>query len=120
MSFETDCQSLIDKNSDLALLVINLETGAISATKKWRTINQVPNGEQVTRSLLMSTIDTDSITPYVEFSKAFFASDTLNEKASIDLNLRTFKGDQFRGHVTAYKKELGGVLCAITEVQPVE
>ena len=120
MSFETESQAVIDKNSDVALLVINLDTGAIAATPKWRTLNQVPEGEPVTRALLMNTIATDSVAPYVEFSKAFFASDTLNETASIDLNLRTCKGDPFRGHVTAYKANLGGTLCAITAMQPID
>lgn len=120
MSFETESQAVIDKNSDVALLVINLDTGVIAATPKWRTLNQVPEGEPVTRALLMNTIATDSVAPYVEFSKAFFASATLNEKASIDLNLRTCNGGHYRGHVTAYKANLGGTLCAVTSMQPIE
>ena len=120
MSFETESQTVIDKNSEVALLVINLDTGAIAATRKWRTLNQVPEGEPVTRALLMNTIATDSVAPYVEFSKAFFASDTLNETAIIDLNLRTCKGDNFRGHVTAYKTNIGGTLCAVTAMKPID
>lgn len=106
----------LDKQSDKALLLIDMQTGEIHGTQRWRDLNEVDPEQKLSRTLLNQTIPEASRDAFVTYSKAFFASPLGNPPVTLELNLCGLKGCEFRGLISSYKIEIDGREFACTEV----
>lgn len=110
---------IIESSSQKALLLIDLESGKIVGTDKWRALNGMEPSQVITRTLLNQTIAPESRNAFVDYSTHFFSSPVDNPAVSIDLNLRSLNGRAYTGRVSAYKVVAEGRVLACTEVQEI-
>lgn len=110
---------LIEKSGDKALLLIDLESGEIQGTEKWRKLNAVPNHEPLTRTLLNQTIPEKSRDEYVRYSKQFFQSPVSSAPVVLEIKLCGLDGREFMGRVTSEKVVVDNRVFAFTEVEEI-
>lgn len=113
---KTKLTQVLDQQSNRALLLIDMETGEIHGTQRWRELNEVEPDQTLSRTLLNQTIPQSSRDAFVSYSKAFFQSPLETPPVTLELNLCGLKGHTFRGLITSYKVEIDGRVLACTEV----
>lgn len=110
---------LLQQKSGRALLLIDMESGEIQGTEKWRQLNAVGAQQPLTRTLLNQTIPDESRDKYVSYSKQFFQSPVGNPPVVLDIKLCALDGREFMGRVTSEKVELEGRVVACTELEEI-
>jgi CheY-like chemotaxis protein/anti-sigma regulatory factor (Ser/Thr protein kinase) len=121
-NMQTSCKTLHDllqQNEDKALLLIDLETGEIQGTEKWRKLNAVPMHESLSREILNQTIPDHSRDEYVSYSKAFFKSPVDSAPVVLEIKLCGLDGREFMGRITSEKVVIDNQVFAFTELEEI-
>ena len=88
----------------LGYLRINLTDGSIEADDAWIALNEFAPGTPIDRDSLQSTISPGDLERFKVYSFGLIKGPVMDEWSNIELNLITFKGHGFSGHIRSRKQ----------------
>ena len=121
-NMQNSCKTLhelLHQNEDKALLLIDLETGEIQGTDKWRKLNALALHEPLNRAILNQTIPEQSHDEYVSYSKQFFKSPVDSAPMVLEIKLCGLDGREFMGRITSKKLVVDNQVFAFTELEEI-